>query len=52
MPQWYPDSAISLVMTGGVAGNDSFPFRVLCKRDGYMPVMKLERLGVQIGLWQ
>ena len=51
-PHWYPLSAISLVITGGNAGKLSLPFLVLCNREGYSPVMKLERLGVQIGLWQ
>ena len=50
MPQSYPLSAINFVIKGGQVGNDSFPFRVLCTRAGYIPVIKLERLGVQIGL--
>ena len=28
------------------------PFRVLCNLEGYRPVKKLDRDGVQMGLWQ
>ena len=51
-PQSYPLSASNFEISGGGFTKDPFPLRQLWIRPGYMPVMKLDRLGVQIGLWQ
>ena len=43
-------SARVRVTSGYASGKKSFPFRFACVAFGYMPVRKLARLGVQIGL--
>ena len=53
-PHRYPlsDNNLGTNRVAASFGNAAFPFLVLRKKLGYMPVRKLARLGVQMGLWQ
>src|SRR5690606_4820797 len=50
-PHSYPASFSILVIRLAASGHSPAPFRVACTVEGYIPVRKLARLGVQTGAW-